>query len=72
MIIQLMPAAVLTVAEVAQLLHIHENTVRRWSDRGIIKPYKISARGDRRFKKEEVEALITRLKNNNGDERASK
>jgi excisionase family DNA binding protein len=70
-IIQLMPASMLTVGEVAQMLHIHENTVRRWSNRGIIKPRKINMRGDRRFKKEEVEAVLTRLNNNNGDERIS-
>jgi len=71
MIIQLMPTPVLTVGEAAQMLHIHENTVRRWSNRGIIKPYKISVRGDRRFKKTEVETLLTRLNKNNGDERVS-
>ena len=72
MIIQLMPTSMLTVGEVAQMLHMHENTVRQWSNREIIKPYKINMRGDRRFKREEVEAVLTRLKNNNGDERASK
>ena len=71
MIIQLMPTSVLTVGETAQTLHVHENIVRRWSDRGILKPYKINVRGDRRFKKEDIETLLTRLNNNNGDERIS-
>jgi excisionase family DNA binding protein len=62
---------VLTVGETAQTLHVHENTVRRWSDRGIIKPYKINVRGDRRFKKADVKTLLTRVNNNNGDERIS-
>jgi excisionase family DNA binding protein len=49
----------LTVPEVATLLHIHCNTVRRWSDQGIIKAYRISARGDRRFKREDVYQFLT-------------
>jgi len=44
----------MTVREVADLLHIHSNTVRRWSDQGIIRAYRISARGDRRFRSEDV------------------
>ena len=44
----------LTVREVAKLLHIHVNTVRRWSDQGIIKSYRITNRGDRRFKREDI------------------
>jgi excisionase family DNA binding protein len=49
----------LTVPEVATLLHIHSNTVRRWSDQGIIKAYRISARGDRRFKREDIYQFLT-------------
>lgn len=48
----------LTVREVAQLLHIHNNTVRRWSDQGIIRTYRISRRGDRRFKQEDIAQVL--------------
>jgi excisionase family DNA binding protein len=44
----------LTVKDVARLLHIHENTARRWSDQGIIKSYRITRRGDRRFRREDI------------------
>ena len=44
----------LTVKDVAQLLHIHVNTARRWSDQGIIKSYRITRRGDRRFRREDI------------------
>lgn len=44
--------------EVAHLLNIHINTVRRWSNEGILKAYRISSRGDRRFKKEDVLNLL--------------
>jgi excisionase family DNA binding protein len=48
----------LTVREVAQLLHIHNNTVRRWSDQGVIKAHRISRRGDRRFKREDIAQFL--------------
>ena len=51
----------LTVREVAQLLHVHRNTVRRWSDQGIIKAYRITRRGDRRFKREDIARFLAEL-----------
>lgn len=48
----------LTVREVANLLHIHTNTVRRWSDRGILRSYRIAQRGDRRFRREDVARFL--------------
>ena len=47
----------LTVREVAQFLNIHNNTVRRWSNKGILKAYRIGPRGDRRFKREDIARL---------------
>jgi len=44
----------LTTSEVAQILNVHINTVRRWSNQGTLKAYRIGSRGDRRFKKEDV------------------
>ena len=57
----------LTVREVARLLHIHSNTVRRWSDQGIIRAYRIGSRGDRRFRREDITAFLLDLKTNNGN-----
>jgi len=51
----------LTVREVARLLHVHPNTLRRWSKDGRIKAYRITARGDRRFKREEIERFLAEL-----------
>ena len=48
----------LTVREVARLFHIHPNTLRRWSNKGIIRAYRITARGDRRFKREEIARFL--------------
>ncbi len=44
----------LTISEVAHLLSVHINTVRRWSNQGILKSYRIGSRGDRRFQQEDV------------------
>lgn len=48
----------LTVKDVARLLHVHVNTLRRWSDQGIIRAYRITRRGDRRFKQEDIARFL--------------
>ena len=50
----------LTTKEVAQLLNLHTNTIRRWSNQGILKSYRIGHRGDRRFRKEDVDSFLKR------------
>ena len=44
----------LTIGDVARLLNVHINTVRRWSNQGILKTYRIGSRGDRRFEREDI------------------
>ena len=51
----------LTTSEVARLLHTHANTVRRWSNQGILKAYRIGSRGDRRFRREDVIGSLSGL-----------
>ncbi len=45
----------LSTRDVARLLGIHANTVRRWANNGTLKSYRIGARQDRRFRWEDVE-----------------
>ena len=45
---------------VAQALNIHENTVRRWSDHGLLKVFRIGPRGDRRFKRKDIDSFRAR------------
>ena len=59
----------LTVREVARLLHIHSNTLRRWSDRGIIRAYRITRRGDRRFRREDIAHFLAELEAQRGNDR---
>lgn len=51
----------LTVTEVARLLHIHPTTLRRWTNKGRIRAYRITLRGDRRFKREEIVRFLAEL-----------
>ena len=51
----------LTLREVARLFHVHPNTLRRWSNKGMIRAYRINQRGDRRFKREEIIRFLAEL-----------
>ncbi len=48
----------LTISDAAHSLNVHINTVRRWSNKGILKTYRIGPRGDRRFKQEDIDSLF--------------
>lgn len=48
----------LTTSDVARLLNTHVNTVRRWSDQRLIKVYRIGPRGDRRFKRQDIDRFL--------------
>ena len=49
----------LTTSDVARLLNVHINTVRRWSNQGVLKAYRIGSRGDRRFRYEDVTVFLS-------------
>ncbi len=51
-------SAMLSPGDVARLLSVHMNTVRRWSNKGILKTYRIGPRGDRRFKREDIASFL--------------
>jgi excisionase family DNA binding protein len=59
----------LTIKQVATLLHVHVNTVRRWSDRGLIKSYQINHRGDRRFLQKDIASFLADMNSKNVDEK---
>jgi excisionase family DNA binding protein len=48
----------LSASEVALLLGVHINTIRRWSNKGALRSYRIGPRGDRRFKQEDIGDLL--------------
>ena len=50
----------LTVRDVANFLHLHTNTVRRWSNEGRLQAIRMGPRGDRRFPQENVLRLMSK------------
>jgi excisionase family DNA binding protein len=53
----------LTTTEVGKFLHLCPSTVRNWADSGILPCYVLGKRGDRRFKKAELELYLELSKN---------
>jgi excisionase family DNA binding protein len=56
----------LTPREVAELLHVHTNTLKRWSDKGRIVVYRINPRGDRRYKLQDIDYFLAQLNPSGG------
>src|SRR5207244_8018705 len=52
------PEALVSVAQAAALLGVHPNTVRAWTEAGRLPAFRIHARGDRRFRRGDVERLL--------------
>jgi excisionase family DNA binding protein len=50
----------LTATEVAEMLHLHVNTVKRLGDRGELPFYRVCKRGDRRFRLEDVMRFLAK------------
>ncbi len=55
-----LPSEMLTISDVARLLRVHPNTIRLWSDRGLLKAYRIGYRRDRRFRREDIDSFLRR------------
>jgi len=54
------PDALLSTAEAAELLNMHVNTIRRWSNKGILEAYRVGPRGDRRIRQGDIDNLLMR------------
>jgi excisionase family DNA binding protein len=52
----------MNVRETARRLGVHENTVRNWADRGILRPMRLPGSGYRRFDVAEVERLAREMR----------
>lgn len=48
----------LTIKQASELLNVHPNTLRNWDKSGILKPVRIGARKDRRYKREDILLLL--------------
>ena len=50
--------ATLTVTKAAQVLGVHPNTVRAWSEAGRLRYYRINERGDRRYRLGDLQRFL--------------
>ena len=50
----------LNVSEVADMLHVHPNTIRLWSKIGVLKAYRIGKRRDYRYRIDDIESFLHR------------
>ena len=48
----------LKTSEAARFLGVHFNTMRRWSNEGLVKSYRIGPRGDRRFRRQDLDSFL--------------
>ena len=49
---------ILTLGQACEVLNVHPNTLRGWDAKGILPAMRFGARGDRRYKKNEVLKLL--------------
>ena len=56
----------LTIRDVAEMLNVHVNSIRRWSNMGLLRVYRVGSRGDRRYRPEDVAQFLARDKNGAG------
>lgn len=48
----------LTIQQAAEVLGVHTNTLRNWDNNGHLKAIRFGSRGDRRYKKSDIEKLL--------------
>jgi diguanylate cyclase (GGDEF)-like protein/excisionase family DNA binding protein len=53
--------ATLTVTRAAEVLGVHANTIRAWSDAGRLRYYRINPRGDRRYRLGDLQRFLAGL-----------
>jgi DNA (cytosine-5)-methyltransferase 1 len=48
----------ITIREAAEMLGVHQETLRRWDNEGKLKAVRVGKVGHRKYNKEEVERLL--------------
>jgi len=59
--------AFMTVRGAAAVLGVHENTVRHWEQRGLLRAVRLPGSGFRRFTPEDVQALAASMRSHFGE-----
>lgn len=50
----------ITIGQAAEILGVSTMTLRRWDERGVLKPVRMGTRGDRRYKKEDIRKVLSK------------
>jgi excisionase family DNA binding protein len=50
----------LTLKEASEMLKVHPQTLRLWDRKGILKAVRFGQRGDRRYRKSDIEKLVNK------------
>lgn len=48
----------ISISEACEILNVHSNTLKRWEMEGFVNPIRFGKRGDRKYKKQEIDSLI--------------
>lgn len=51
-------SGIMTTSEVAEFLRVHPNTVRHWTNKGLLPSFRLGTRRDRRFRREDVDHFL--------------
>ncbi len=51
----------LSVGQAALILSVHPNTLRKWSNKGLLPSYRIGQRRDRRFALDDLREFLERI-----------
>jgi excisionase family DNA binding protein len=51
-------SGIMTTSEVADFLRVHPNTVRHWTNKGLLPSFRLGTRRDRRFRREDVDHFL--------------
>lgn len=53
---------ILTLKQACEALNCHPNTLRNWDNNGFLKAIRFGARGDRRYKRKDIEKILNNRK----------
>lgn len=62
-----MEDVLLDIHQAAEILGLNPETLRRWDRSGILKAVRLGNRGDRRYKREDIDRILTERGTKNAD-----
>lgn len=53
---------ILTLQQACELLNCHQNTLRNWDNKGVLKAIRLGTRRDRRYRRDDIIKLLKNTK----------